>query len=49
MIESTWPGVSIAMPELHAEDRRLVMFCTERRIDRELFWAGLASKSGASC
>jgi len=40
MVESTWPGMSIAMPELHAEDRRLVMFCTERRIDRELFWAG---------
>lgn len=40
MVESTWPGMSIAVPELHAEDRRLVMFCTERRIDRELFWAG---------
>lgn len=40
MIESTWPGMSIALPELHAQDRRLVMFCTERRIDRELFWAG---------
>jgi hypothetical protein len=37
MIESIWPGMSIAMPEHHAEDRRLVMFCTERRIDRELF------------
>lgn len=40
MVEATWPGMSIGMPELHAEDRRLVMFCTERRIDRELFWAG---------
>jgi energy-coupling factor transporter ATP-binding protein EcfA2 len=40
MVEATWPGMSIAMPELHAEDRRLVMFCAERRIDRELFWAG---------
>jgi predicted ATPase len=40
MVETTWPGMSIAMPELHAEDRRLVMFAAERRIDRELFWAG---------
>ena len=40
MVESTWPGMSIARPELHAGDRRLVMFCSERRIDRELFWAG---------
>jgi energy-coupling factor transporter ATP-binding protein EcfA2 len=40
MIESTWPGMSISRPELHAENRRLVMFCAESRIDRELFWAG---------
>ncbi len=40
MVEFTWPGMSIAMPELHPEDRRLVMFCTEGRMDRELFWAG---------
>ncbi len=40
MVENTWSGMSIGRPELHPEDRRLVMFCTENRMDRELFWAG---------
>lgn len=41
LIEKTWPGMSIKLPEFtHHLDRRLVMFCSENREDRELFWAG---------
>jgi energy-coupling factor transporter ATP-binding protein EcfA2 len=41
LIEKTWPGMSIKPPELTSVlDRRLVMFCSENRRDRELFWAG---------
>ena len=41
LIEKTWPGMSIKEPELTSVmDRRLVMFCSENRLDRELFWAG---------
>lgn len=41
LIESTWPGMSIKQPELTSVlERRLVMFCSEKRLDRELFWAG---------
>lgn len=41
LIEETWPGMSIKQPEVtSALERRLVMFCSENRLDRELFWAG---------
>jgi len=41
LIEKTWPSMSIKPPELiNNLDRRLVMFCSENRLDRELFWAG---------
>lgn len=41
LIEQTWPGMSIKKPEItSALERRLVMFCSENRLDRELFWAG---------
>lgn len=41
LIENTWPGMSIKKPEFtNVLDRRLVMFCSENRLDRELFWAG---------
>jgi len=38
LIESTWPGMSINQPELI--DGSLRMFCSENRMDREVFWAG---------
>lgn len=38
LIEKTWPGMSIKKPELI--DNELKMFCSENRIDREMFWAG---------
>ena len=42
LVERTWPGMSIGRPEItSALDRRLVMFCSENRIDRELYWSGL--------
>ena len=42
LVETTWPGMSIARPELpNPLEPRLAMFCSEDRIDRELFWAGL--------
>lgn len=41
LIEETWPGMSIKPPELTSVlEQRLVMFCSEKRLDRELFWAG---------
>ncbi len=40
-VQSTWPGLDIQTPELAGPgDRRLVMFCAEERIARELYWAG---------
>ena len=42
LIEQTWPGMSIAKPEmLNNLDPRLTMFVCEDRIDRELYWSGL--------
>ena len=42
LVEDTWPGMSIRRPELASVlERRLVMFVSEERIDRELYWAGL--------
>ena len=42
MVERTWPGMSIGPPEIGSfADRRLTMFCSENRMDRELYWSGL--------
>ena len=42
LIEQTWPGMTIARPEnLDIMERRLTMFVSENRIDRELYWSGL--------
>jgi energy-coupling factor transporter ATP-binding protein EcfA2 len=41
MIAKTWPGMEIKPPErIHGFDDKLVMFCSEDRIDREIYWAG---------
>ena len=42
LVEATWPGMSIRKPERpHVLEDRLTMFVSEKRIDRELYWAGL--------
>jgi AAA15 family ATPase/GTPase len=42
MIEETWPGMSIKLPEITSiMEQRLIMFCSEKRQDRELYWSGL--------
>lgn len=40
MISSTWPGMTISKPELDIPNRKLSMFVSEDRIDREVYWAG---------
>ncbi len=41
LVESTWPGVTIAPPERsEIGSNRLVMFCKENSITREIAWAG---------
>lgn len=41
MLERTWHGMSIKKPEIASVlEQRLVMFCSEERHDREIFWAG---------
>lgn len=45
-IQETWPGMDIHRPEVMATDQRthaqmVAMFCTEDRLERELFWAGV--------
>jgi hypothetical protein len=41
MLEKTWPSMSIKLPELISiMEQRLVMFCSENRQDREIYWAG---------
>jgi energy-coupling factor transporter ATP-binding protein EcfA2 len=41
LVQETWPGMQIHPPEIvDPGSNRLVMFCTENRIDRELCWAG---------
>jgi ABC-type multidrug transport system ATPase subunit len=40
LVEETWPGMSILPPEVLRGERRLVMFAKERRLDREIAWAG---------
>lgn len=42
LVQQTWPGMSIALPEVSSNmERKLTMFVAENRIDRELYWAGL--------
>ncbi len=42
LIQTTWPGMDIELPELHYDSTRtkLIMFCPEERYPRELYWAG---------
>jgi hypothetical protein len=40
LVRDTWPGLEIERPELDAAQGKLVMFCREKRLSRELFWAG---------
>lgn len=42
LVAKTWPEMEIRRPELvyGANGTRLVMFCRENRIDRELYWIG---------
>lgn len=40
MISSTWPEMRISKPELDIPNRKLSMFVSEDRIDREVYWAG---------
>lgn len=41
MIEGSWPGMTVTKPEMNdIRARTLTMFCTENRMDREIFWAG---------
>lgn len=41
MVRKTWPGMAIEAPKrVDVMSNSLVMFCLEKRIPRELFWAG---------
>jgi len=41
LIQQTWDGMTVSQPELAKTfPPTLSMFCTEDRVDRELFWAG---------
>jgi hypothetical protein len=40
LVESTWPGMSVAPPEYSLETNVLAMYFLEQRITRELNWAG---------
>ncbi|WP_177412464.1 ATP-dependent nuclease [Pseudomonas cavernicola] len=40
MVSTTWPGMSISKPELDTSNRKLSMFVSENRIDREIYWSG---------
>lgn len=42
MLRQTWPGMDIERPEIDISHRKPVlhMFCPEKRIPREIFWAG---------
>jgi len=42
LIQSTWPGMDIARPEVDITHERplLRMFCPEERIPREILWSG---------
>jgi hypothetical protein len=47
LVEKTWPTMQIQAPERVGLSGTLAMFCLEKRITRELYWA-LDFKSGAS-
>jgi predicted ATP-dependent endonuclease of OLD family len=41
ILEETWKGVTIQPPEMESNlSKTINMFCTENRMDREIFWAG---------
>lgn len=41
MVENSWPGMSVKKVEItDMLARKLSMFCSEGRMDREIFWAG---------
>jgi energy-coupling factor transporter ATP-binding protein EcfA2 len=41
LVSKTWIGMEIKPPEsVSVIDDKLVMFCSENRIDREIYWAG---------
>ena len=40
LVETTWPGMSIQLPERSGISSKLSMWCLENRITRELFWSG---------
>jgi hypothetical protein len=42
LIARTWPGLTVKPPEvfLSTDGRRVDMFCSENRVDRELYWVG---------
>lgn len=41
LVEKTWPGMRLKRPEMQsALERKLTMFVSEDRFDREIFWAG---------
>jgi len=41
MIEQTWTEMSIKPPEITGGmEPRIVMFCSENRLDREIYWSG---------
>lgn len=41
-IQRTWPGMDVLRPEILRDESGpiLTMFCTESRMDREIYWAG---------
>lgn len=41
LVESTWPGMAVTRPERGGQfSDKLVMFCREHGLTRELYWAG---------
>jgi len=40
LVEKTWKGMSIDFPEKQQFSKKLMMFCLENRITREICWAG---------
>lgn len=40
LVSKTWVGMEIKPPERVVNDNKLAMFCSEDRLDREIYWAG---------
>jgi hypothetical protein len=40
LIKDTWSGMEIIKPEYNIEDDRILMFCKESQITREVYWVG---------